>query len=46
MRVVYYWPAADDQLYTPYAYGKAEREVLTQLQIRQLAKIVKEWNDG
>lgn len=46
MRVVYYWLTADDQLYMLYAYGKAEREDLTRQQIRQLAEIVKGWNDG
>lgn len=46
MRVIYYWLTADDQLYMLYAYGKAEREDLTRHQIKQLATIVKGWNDG
>lgn len=46
MRVIYYWLTADDQLYMLYAYGKAGREDLTRQQIKQLAEIVKGWNDG
>ena len=46
MRVIYYLLTADDQLYMLYAYSKAEREDLTRQQIKQLAEIVKGWNDG
>ncbi len=46
MRVIYYWFTADEQLYMLYAYGKTEREDLTRKQLRQLAEIVKRWNDG
>ena len=46
MRVIYYWLTADEQLYMLYAYGKTEREDLTRKQLRQLAEIVKRWNDG
>ena len=38
LRVIYYWRAAEDQIYLLYLFSKNARTDLTQAQIRQLAE--------
>lgn len=42
IRVVYYWFVQDEEIYMLYAYAKNRCENLSQMQIKQLRKIVEE----
>lgn len=42
IRVIYYWIAANDQIYMLYAYQKSKQENLTSDQIKILKNIVEE----
>jgi hypothetical protein len=42
IRVLYYWRANADQIYLLFLFGKGERTDLTPVQVRELAKYVKE----
>jgi hypothetical protein len=42
IRVLYYWRANADQIYLLFLFGKGERSDLTPVQVRELAKYVKE----
>ncbi len=42
LRVIYYWAPGDEAFYMVYAYTKSEQGDLTQGQIRQLSRVVRE----
>ncbi len=46
VRVIYYWLAADDQIYMVYAYTKVKQDNLTPQQLKMLKLIVERWSDG
>ncbi len=43
LRVIYYWQAADDQIWLLLAYPKSERDDLSHDEIRQLKRLVGEF---
>jgi len=45
VRIIYYWPTANEQIYMLHAYTKNEQEDLTQTQKKQLRQIVERWSD-
>ncbi len=42
LRVLYYWDAPADRLYMIYVYEKTKSSDLTQAQLKELARVVKE----
>jgi len=42
LRVIYYWAAAEEAFYLLYAYAKNDQGDLTQAQVRELARLVRE----
>jgi len=43
LRVIYYWQTADDQIWLLLAYAKSEREDLSRDEIKQLKRLVQEF---
>ena len=43
LRVIYYWQTADDQIWLLVAYPKGEREDLSHAEIKQLKRLVEEF---
>jgi hypothetical protein len=43
LRIIYYWQAADDQIWLFLAYAKSEREDLSRDEIKQLKRLVEEF---
>ena len=43
LRIVYYWQAPDDQIWLLVAYPKSERDDLSPTEIKQLKRLVKEF---
>ena len=43
LRVIYYWQTADDQIWLLVAYPKSERDDLSHDQIKQLRRLVEEF---
>ncbi len=45
-RVIYYWHVPNERIYLIYGYVKSEREDLTPQQVKALAELMKDINDG
>ncbi len=43
IRVMYYWRSKEDQIFLLYLFAKGERSDLTDSQLKELAKYVKEY---
>ena len=43
VRIIYYWQTTDDQLWMLYGYAKADKENLTQDQLKTLRNFVERW---
>jgi len=43
LRIIYYWMAADGQLWMLFGYAKASKEDLTKTQLKSLRDIVERW---